>query len=106
MVRLLHRFPCVATCNRPVYCGDLCATDVNESASVAIFTYNGPLAVLSKIKAIFLTVKHHPEPRRGEPTAEGQRPVAGMLPIGVWSMGKLRTSSNDDEMKIILEGSK
>ena len=52
-----------------------------------------------------LSVKHHPEPQRGEPTVEGRRPVAGMLPIGVWSMGKLRTSSNDDKMKIILEGS-
>ena len=37
--------------------------------------------------------------------AEGRRPVAGMLPLGVWSMGELRTSPNDDEMKIILEES-
>ena len=50
-------------------------------------------------------VKHHPKPRRGEPMAEGQKLVTGMLLIGVWSMGELRTSSNDDEMKIILEGS-
>ena len=35
---------------------------------------------------------------------EGCRPVTGMLPVGVWSMGKLRTSTNDDEMKIILKG--
>ena len=64
------------------------------------------LPLLSEPQFGSQTVKHHPEPRRGEPTAEGQRPVTGMLPIGVWSMGELRTSSNDDEMKIILEESK
>ena len=47
-------------------------------------------------------VKHHPEPWRGEPMAEGCRLDRGMPPVGVVSMDKLRTSFNDDEMKIIL----
>ena len=51
-----------------------------------------------------LSVKHHPKPQRGEPTVEGHRLVTGMLLVGVWSMGELRTSSSDDEMKIILKG--
>ena len=43
------------------------------------------------------SVKHHPEPRRGELTAEGRRLVAGRLPVGVWSMGELKVSPEDEE---------
>ena len=42
-------------------------------------------------------VKHHPKPQRGVLTAEGCRPVTGMLPVGVWSMGELRISSRNDK---------
>ena len=44
-------------------------------------------------------VKHHPEPRRGEPTADGRRLDKGMLPFGVVSMGELKTSSRMIEQK-------
>ena len=36
--------------------------------------------------------------------AEGHRPVAGVLPVGVVSMDRLRTPSNDNETKVILKG--
>ena len=44
-----------------------------------------------------LGVKHHPELQRGEPMAKGQRPVAGMLLVGIWSMGELKVSPEDEE---------
>ena len=45
------------------------------------------------------TVKHHPEPWRGEPMAVGHRPDRGMLPVGVVSTGKLKTSSRMIEQR-------
>ena len=45
----------------------------------------------------FPPVKHHPKPRRGELMAEGRRLVAEVLPVGVWSMGELKVTPEDEE---------
>ena len=56
MFKLLHCCPCVATCHRAAYCGDLCGPDMNKSAFVLIATCNGLLTVLAKMKATFSTL--------------------------------------------------
>src|SRR5258706_13363315 len=59
IVMLLHHFACVAASTRPAYSGESCGLTIlglNSSAIVSISTSNGQTAVLSKMKATFLTL--------------------------------------------------
>jgi len=59
IVMLLHHFACIAASTRPVYGGESCGLMIlglNSSAIVLISTSNGQMAVLSKMKATFLTL--------------------------------------------------
>ena len=48
-------------------------------------------------------VKHHPEPQRGEPMADGCRLDRGLLLVGIVSTGELKVTSEDEEQEIILK---
>jgi len=59
MIVRLHHFACIVASTRPVYHGDSCGLTILDdlaSASVSISTYNGQMAVLSKMKATFSTL--------------------------------------------------
>src|SRR5258706_9306127 len=59
IVMLLHCFTCITTSTRPVYSGKSCGLTIlglNSSANMLISTPNGQTAVLSKMKATFLTL--------------------------------------------------